>query len=307
MNGSPRVVVIGSVMVDRVVAVPAIVRPGETLAASEMAIHPGGKGANQAAAAARAGAETTFVGRTGRDGEFVLETLRELGVETSNCALDEGSSGTAFLQIAPDGENAIVIVPGANARFDRDDLARAVAAIVPGDLVLLQNETAMLEETIDASVAAGAKVWLNPAPADPRVSAAALAKVDVLILNETEAAALATGKADPAAALDALCLERPAQLVVVTLGAKGAIAGHGDRRWAQAARPVEAVDTVGCGDAFIGAMAAWTVGGASVEGSLAAGCAAGSLAATVHGAIPSMPDRHAVEQVVRSMAGSLCS
>lgn len=303
----PQVVVIGSVMIDRTVAVPGIVRPGETIAASGMEIHPGGKGANQAAAAARAGAATIFVGRVGRDGIFVLEALNRMGVDTTRCRVEEGSSGSAFLQVAADGENAIVIAPEANARFDRDDLGRAVAAIRGGDLVLLQNETSQLDETIRAASERGARVWLNAAPANPRPSRAALENVDALIVNETEAAALVDDQADqadqadhtdPSEVLGFLCTALPAQLVVVTLGPDGAIAGRGDRRWSQAAMPVEAIDTVGCGDAFVGAMAAWTAGGASLEEALAAGCAAGSLAAGVRGAMPSMPDRTAIEAMV---------
>jgi ribokinase len=295
---TPRVVVIGSVMVDRVVAVPAIVRPGETVAALGMAIHPGGKGANQAAAASRAGAETIFAGRTGRDGGFVLDALRRLGVDVSAAHVDEGASGTAFVQVDATGQNAIAIVPEANARFDARDLDRAVSSIRPGDLVLLQNETAQLDEVVGAVRERGGRPWLNVAPVDPRPSAATLAAVECLLVNESEAAALSGGESDPGEALRILCDETAGRLVVVTLGADGARAGRDDARWSQAAHEVEVLDTVGCGDAFIGAMAAWTVRGAPEGAALAAACAAGSLAATRRGAMPSMPDRAAIEALV---------
>jgi len=296
-----RIVVIGSIMVDRVAAVPTIVPAGATLTARTLAIHPGGKGANQAAAAARAGATVRFAGRTGRDGAFVLEALRNCGVDTTPSRIDEGSSGTAFVQVTPSGENAIVIVPEANARFDRDDLSRALDAVRPGDLVVLQNETALLAEAIVAAADRGARVWLNAAPAEPGLLALPLERLDALLVNETEAATLA-GHATPADALDRLCTRFETALVVVTLGAAGAIAGRGDARWSQSSFPVRAIDTVGCGDAFVGALAAATAGRHPLARALREACAAGALAATKAGAIPSLPTRAEIAALV-STAG----
>jgi ribokinase len=292
MSGAPdpKIVVIGSVMVDRVVRVPTIVRPGETLAANSIEVHPGGKGANQAAAAALAGATVMFAARTGADGAFVLEALSARGVDVAPSRIDEGASGTAFVQVAASGENAIAIVPEANGRFDRDDLDRALRDVRPGDLVLLQNETALLGTTIESARAIGGVIWLNAAPASPAVPRAMLELVDVLIVNEHEAAAIG-GVAEPREALERLCLRLPKALIVVTIGPEGVIAGHGARRWSHAAFAVEAVDTVGCGDAFVGAMAAAIVRGEEVGIALREGCAAGAIAATRTGAIPSLPTR----------------
>lgn len=299
MSGAPhpKVVVIGSVMVDRVVRVPTIVRPGETLTANSIEVHPGGKGANQAAAAALAGATVIFAARTGADGAFVLEALSARGVDVAPSRIDEGASGTAFVQVAASGENAIAIVPEANGRFDRDDLDRALRDVRPGDLVLLQNETALLEETIEACLARRGMVWLNAAPASPAVPKAMLELVDVLIVNEHEAAAI-SGIDEPREALERLCSRLPKALIVVTMGPEGVIAGHGAKRWSQAAFAVEAVDTVGCGDAFVGAMAAAIARGTDVETALREGGAAGAIAATRVGAIPSLPSREEIEAML---------
>ena len=299
---APRVRVIGSIMVDRVVKVPSIVRPGETIAAASIEVHPGGKGANQAAAAALAGANVSFAARTGRDGAFVLDALAERGVDVSPSRIDDGASGTAFVQVAASGENAIAIVPEANARFDREDLARAIGGVRPGDLVLLQNETALLAETIEALQDCPCRRWLNAAPAQPVIEVGRLEQVDVLLVNETEAAAL-SGTHDPHESLEQLGDRLPKTLVVVTLGALGAIARHGDRHWSQESFAVDAIDTVGCGDAFIGAMAAAIARGADVAASLREGCAAGALAATRAGAIPSLPTREAIDRLLARSRG----
>jgi ribokinase len=296
-----RVTVIGSIMVDRVVAVPKIVPSGATVTARGIEVHPGGKGANQAAAAAMAGAEVTFAGRTGHDGAFVLEALRERGVDTSACRIDDGPSGTAFVQVAPNGENAIAIVPEANARFDRDDLAKAIAAVGADSLVLLQHETALLAETIDAAADRGARVWLNAAPADRGVLSLPLHRLDALIVNEHEAATLTHPELAPDRALEALASSLPTALVIITLGRDGAIAARGDRRWKQPSFPVHAIDTVGCGDAFVGAFAAAIAAGRAIERALQEGCAAGALAATRRGAIPSLPVRAAIDQLCGSV------
>ena len=298
----PRVRVIGSIMVDRVVRVPSIVRSGETIAAASIEVHPGGKGANQAAAAALAGANVSFAARTGRDGAFVLDALAERGVDVSPSRIDDGASGTAFVQVAASGENAIAIVPEANARFDREDLARAIDGVRSGDLVLLQNETALLEEAIAALRASQVMIWLNAAPAHPVIDFKVLEQVDVLLVNETEAAAIA-GTTDPHESLERLADRLPKTLVVVTLGAQGAIACHGERRWSQPSFEVHAIDTVGCGDAFIGAMAAAIARGADVATSLREGCAAGALAATRAGAMPSLPTRAEIDRLLADARG----
>ena len=291
-------------MIDRVVAVPRIVPAGSTLVARGLEVHPGGKGANQAAAAALAGATVTFASRAGRDGGFVLEALTERGVDCSACRLDDGLSGTAFVQVAASGENAIAIVPEANARFDRADLARAVATIGERDLLLLQNETALLAESIEAGLACGARIWLNAAPADRRLLDLPLHRLDALIVNEHEAATLTHVELSPENALEELAARLPATLVVVTLGPDGAIAARGERRWRQPPFAVQAIDTVGCGDAFVGAMAAAVVSGRSIDEALRDGCAAGALAATRRGAIPSLPLRAAISELVERDAVS---
>lgn len=285
-------------MVDRVVSVPTVVAAGATILGGSIEVHPGGKGANQAAAAALAGAPVLFAGRTGRDGAFVLDALRSLGVGVDACRIDDGASGSAFVQVAADGENAIVVVPAANARFDRDDLARAMREVRRGDLVLLQHETAMLAEVVAAGLERGARLWLNAAPADPSLWSLPLGRLEVLVVNETEAAVLSGGVLDPLAAMEHLAARLPEVLVVVTLGRDGAIAAQGPSRWRQPSFEVEAIDTVGCGDAFVGGLSAARLRGAAVEEALREACAAGALAATGRGAIPSMPSRSRIASLI---------
>ncbi|MEY5060170.1 MAG: hypothetical protein RIS45_91, partial [Planctomycetota bacterium] len=156
-------------MIDRVVRVAEIPRPGETLAASSSATFAGGKGANQAAAAAKCGAKVRMLGRGGRDSRFIVEALREAGVRTRAIALDDPEAGAATVMVADSGENAIVIAPGANTRIAPRDIERFLESARQGEIVLFQNECSCLHEGIAAAAARGLRVWLNAAPADARL------------------------------------------------------------------------------------------------------------------------------------------
>ncbi|MEY3021743.1 MAG: hypothetical protein RIS86_941 [Planctomycetota bacterium] len=286
--------VVGSMMIDRVVRVRAVPRAGETMAASSAAVHPGGKGANQAAAAARCGARVRMLGRTGADGAFIRDALREAGVGVRAIRTDDPVSGAATVMVADDGENAIVIAPESNLRIGLADIERFLAKARQGEIVLFQNESGALFDGIAAAAARGLRVWLNAAPADAGLRALKFEKLAGLVVNETEAEVL-TGERDPRAALELLARWMPGGTVIVTLGAAGAVAAVGAARYAHRGFVVDAVDTVGCGDAFVGAYLAAVAAGKDAAQALAWGNAAGALAAMRAGAMPSLAGRAEVE------------
>lgn len=261
-----RVVVLGSINVDLVTRVRAHPRPGETVPGTALQARPGGKGANQALAAARAGAPTRFVGRIGDDrlGSVYLEGLAERGVDVTGVRSCPGAStGRAVVVVAEGGENTIVVSAGANGLVDASDVDRL--DLDRGDVLLLQLEvpTDVVSAAVDRAVAIGARVVLNPSPwrhlPSPQLSCA-----DPVVVNEVEAAQLGSG-------LHHVC---------VTRGAAGA-------RWGEVDLPapsVSAVDTTGAGDAFAGALAAALSRGADRSEALAAAVAAGAEAVTWTGA-----------------------
>lgn len=304
MAGAGAVIhVVGSMMIDRVVRVQSLPRAGETVAARSSWVFAGGKGANQAAAAARCGARVRMLGRGGPDARFIVEALRDAGVRTGAISLEDEASGNATVMVAAGGENAIVIAPEANRRISRRDIEHFLAGGEQGDIVLFQNECSFLEEGIGAAAARGLRVWLNAAPADASLRELRFTKLAGLVVNETEAEAL-TGEADAARALEALAVRMPGGTVVVTLGAEGAIAAVGGARYAHRGYAVDAVDTVGCGDAFVGAYLAAIADGMDVVRALARANAAGALAAMREGAMPSLPSRAEIDVAARLPEGS---
>ncbi|HYD44005.1 MAG TPA: ribokinase [Phenylobacterium sp.] len=281
----PRIVVAGSVNLDFVAAAARLPAPGETVTGASFARHPGGKGANQALAAQRLGAEVVFIGRVGIDpfaGE-ALALLRAEGVDLSLCEADpDASTGVALISVASSGENQIVVASGANAALTPDRLPP-----LPDGALICQLELP-LETVVKAVGEARGFVAVNLAPA-VGVPERLLARADLLIVNEVEAAFY--GEA----------LHRAGGLVATTLGARGARLTRGGTEIAVAAPPgVEVVDATGAGDAFVAALAVALLESRSPDAALAFACAAGALAATAAGAQPSLPARAAVEAILRS-------
>lgn len=292
------VVVVGSANMDLVVATPTLPRPGETVLGDGFSTVPGGKGANQAVAAARAGARCHFLGAVGLDafGDELKGCLAAAGVELDGLRRVAGPSGVALIAVDAAAENLIVVAPGANAALTELD---AVDRELIGscDVLLCQLEIPL--ETV-AQAAAAARTGhtafiLNAAPARP-LPDELLALVDVLVVNQTEAAVLAGLDGDRAAARADNVPELLANLltavprVVLTLGAAGA--AYADRdgtRLEVGAPPVAAVDTTAAGDAFTGAFAVAWAQGRPVEEALRWACAAGAACAQHWGASPSLP------------------
>jgi ribokinase len=286
------VVVVGSINEDVELLVARAPKPGETLTAERTARRPGGKGANQAVAAARAGARVRMIGRVGDDpaGTRMLENLRDEHVDTQAVAALPGvPTGTAYITVTADGENTIVLEQGANARLSPGDLAGESAALAGAAVLLAQLEVPV--DTVTAAVRAahdaGARAVVTLAPAQA-VPDALLAGLDPLLVNEHEAGFLLGGGGerggDGGVAKDAEeCARRLLDLgprsVVITLGAAGAVIADATDVWRVPAGTVdEVVDTTGAGDAFAGALAAALADGGSLADGVGAGMAAAAQA-----------------------------
>lgn len=293
------IVVFASIILDHVARVERLPRAGETVIGPSYEVFPGGKGANQALAAARAGASVLVGGAVGRDAaaEAALSLLKAGGADLSGVEIADLPTGAAFIGVDRLGQNQIIVTAGANLRARAASLAHHRWA--SGDLLLLQGETPERECILMARAAraAGARVVLNAAPAGP-VSADLLDLVDFLIVNEHEAAVLSASfdwdERDPD--LFAARVDRELGIAcIATLGAEGCIGWHGGVRRSLPAPKVTVVDTVAAGDAFVGAFTAALNRGLGFSGALQRGIAAGSLACTKPGAQPSLPDGDAIE------------
>lgn len=272
MSPPPRITVVGSANVDLVVRCERLPRPGETVTDGVFERIPGGKGANQAVAAARLGASVRFVGRFGRD-EFTLRSLEQEGVDTSGVVHEKGEGGIAFVLVDRTGENMIVTAPGANRRLEPDEVY-----VGDADAVICQQE--IPAETV-AAAAAGARFFcLNAAPARGPLQH----RPDLLVANRYEFEAIGGFYQG---------------LVALTLGAEGAVLLEAGNEIARATPPaVQAVDGTAAGDAFCAALVVSLLQGRDRPAALARACAAGALAASRPGAQPSLPTAQEVDALL---------
>lgn len=289
----PRVVIVGSANMDLVAAAPRVPRPGETVLGGEFRVVQGGKGANQAVAAARLDAEVTLVARVGGDdfGRELLAGLSLAGVRCDHVAVTAGvSSGVALIVVGADGQNAICVVPGANGRLTVEDVEAAAPAIAEAKVCVVQLEIPMptVLAALDIARRSGVETIVDPAPA-PADPPAALLHADVLTPNETEAATLLGTSGGAAAETARQLRRRGCGAVVLKRGADGAFVCDASGEAAFAPPAVEVVDTTGAGDAFTAALAVARAGGATLAEAARFAVAAGSVACTRFGAQPSMP------------------
>ena len=290
------VVVVGSINVDMVVLADRLPVPGETVLGGRFAIHDGGKGANQAVAAARAGARVSMVGAVGTDGngDRAVAALEAESVDVTQVRRVEAQpTGVAVVAVGPRGENQIVVAPGANATLELDDADRLLIA---GANVLLTSLEIPMETVVDAlrhAHASGVRAILNPAPAHALPSEV-LALGPILTPNEHELV-VAIGNDQAAGALDEL-VARHAGPIVVTQGAAGALLADGDtREHFEVLAPPQVVDTTGAGDAFCGVLAASLAEGMSLPEAVRRANAAAALSVAAAGARAGMPTREAIE------------
>ena len=295
----PKLVNLGSLCIDNVYRVVNITGAGETVASASHEVFPGGKGLNQSIAAARAGADVAHVGCIGQDGLWLRQTLASEGVDVAGIRVVQAPSGHAVIQVNNAGENAIVIAGGANRALNADDVAAAMERVEPGDWLLLQNEINDLEDVLRAASEHQCQLAFNVAPVDGREQGYDLSGVALLIVNEIEAAALAS-TADQSVALRTLRRRYPDTDVVLTAGRDG-LTHVGSRGGLElGAYSVAAVDETAAGDAFIGYLMAALIAGKQMPDALTMASAAGALAVTKAGAASSIPLLADVAALVKS-------
>jgi ribokinase len=299
------VAVFGSFMMDLIAYVDRRPRPGETVVGNDFKMIVGGKGFNQAVAAARAGAHVHMIGRVGSDtfGDAFLDFLTNEGINADNVARDpELGTGVGLPVVGPDGSNSIVIVPRANSVTSPHDIRQTAAAIADADVLLLQLEVDVEASAEAATIAreAGTIVVLNPAPGD-RVLPQLASLADILVPNEVEALHLSgsgpeTDEADIARSI----LDRyPLRAVLLTLGERGVLIATADHSSQISATSTQAVDTVGAGDTFCGAFAAAIADGEDLERAAAFGNVAAGISVTRHGGAPAAPYRSEIDRLMR--------
>jgi ribokinase len=292
--------VVGSINQDFVLKVERRPEPGETVTDAELSLFPGGKGANQAVAAARLGADVAMLGRVGEDafGTELVKNLRDNGVDTSRVeTVPDAPTGSAFITVTPDGENAIVVSPGANRRFGPEEVEAAAGDLKKSRVLVAQLEVEVeaVETAARLVEEAGGRFLLNLSP--PReIPETLLHRCDPLVVNEHEAAFLIGEEAKDPEETARKLLDLGPSSVVVTLGDAGAFFAAADSAEQFPAPEVEAVDTTGAGDAFVGALAVRLAEGTTLEEAIPYAVLAGAVAVTREGAQGSLPTPDDVEK-----------
>ena len=298
----PDILVIGSLNADLVVRAPRFPQPGETISGENLQILPGGKGANQAVAAARLGTSVSMLGRVGKDtfGDFLLDNLQVNKVDSQLVQRDDASTGTAIIVVDANGQNSIVLSPGANGKVSPADVR--TVSISGFKLLLLQLEIP-IETVLSAAQRAkesGLRVLLNPAPARS-LPDELISLPDFLVPNETELGLLTDQTVNDISSAENASkrlLKRGAQRIIVTLSANGALIVTKENTKHIPSFRVNVVDTTAAGDAFIGGFASALLQNKSIEEAVRYGCACGALATTKFGAQPSLPTKEEVENFI---------
>ncbi|XEQ91247.1 Ribokinase [Sporomusa carbonis] len=301
---SKPVLVVGSLNMDLVATADRLPAVGETVFGKDFATFAGGKGANQAVAAGKLGAKVTMVGCIGQDA-FAQQLLNSLAANSVNTALVRQvdiSTGTALITVGASGANTIVVVPGANAHCNKQDVDKALSSFSQPGILLVQHEVPSItvEYAIKAAKAAGWTVILNPAPAR-QVPESTLALVDIITPNETEAAVLTGSKInspDDAVVAGKRLLALGVKAVVVTLGGQGAMCITNQEIYHVPPIRVDAVDTTAAGDAYTGALAAALAEGQSLKAGLKFAAVAAGISVTRRGAQPALPWRQEVDELI---------
>lgn len=305
------IVVVGSLNMDMTVRTGRAPGPGETLLGKSFMLSPGGKGGNQAVAAARLGGEVTMIGCVGQDafGREMLEVMRGEHIDTRHIAeLAEQSTGVASIVVEEDGENRIIVVPGANLALSAEDIAGMEPVISEAEVLVLQLEMDlnMVEHAAEIAHRHGVPVILNPAPAR-ELGAGLLSLVTILTPNETEAGILSgitVDSVDSAREAAGILLQKGVQHVIMTLGPKGALIVNKNGAVHVPGFPVQPVDTVAAGDSFNGALAVQLAKGRTLEEAVVFANAVGALAVGKAGAVASLPYLEEVERFLEESVQS---
>lgn len=289
---------LGSMNIDYVYSVDHIILPGETESTKEMNVFLGGKGMNQSIALAKAGADVYQGGMIGADGQIFLDACKEYGVHSEYIRQTEGKTGHTIIQVDKDAQNSVLLYGGANQELTREYIDEVIWDFEAGDYLLLQNEVNLLPYIIEKGYEKGMKIVLNPSPFNEKLDACDLKKISLFLLNEVEGEQL-TGKTESEEILSELKKKFPNAEIVLTLGKDGATYCGNGVEYHQPAFEVQAVDTTAAGDTFTGYFLAGILESMPIEEVMRRSAKAASITVTRAGAVPSIPFREEVEQVLK--------
>lgn len=284
-----KMVVFGSLNIDKTYSLEDFVRPGQTISAHKMEQFCGGKGFNQAIALRRAGNEVCFAGAVGQDGQMLLDKLDANGIDRTCVKVTGGATGHAIIQLDKKGGNCIIILAGANGEITEADADAALEHFSAGDLIVLQNEISCVPYIIRKAHEKGMIVAFNPSPYDAKIADCDLGAVDYLLVNEVEGACM-SGETEPDAILNALHSRYPALNIVLTLGGDGSVyQTRTGERFSCGVHKVEAVDTTAAGDTFTGFFLSELLHHGDAPKALHTAAVAAGIAVSRKGAEPSIP------------------
>jgi len=291
-----KVLCFGSLNIDYVYLVPHFVSAGETLASKSLNVYSGGKGLNQSIALSKAGLEVYHAGAIGNDGLFLLEELKNSGVNTQYVkVLNEIKTGHAIIQKNDEGNNCILLYGGANQKISKSQIDETLKNFSEGDALVIQNEINELPYLVENAKKHGLKIVLNPSPMDDTLLQL-LTFTDYLILNEIEAAQFlkANSNEDPIKMIKELSKKIPSTKIVLTIGKEGSLYAYEETLLKQDAEKVIAVDTTAAGDTYTGYFLAGILSGETPEWSMKFATKASAISVTRNGAAPSIPERQEV-------------
>lgn len=291
-----RILCYGSLNIDMIFTVPHFVEAGETLSSSSMTRSAGGKGANQAAALAKAGCETYMAGKVGKDGQFLVDILDDFSVDCSNVMVTDNPSGQAIIQLASNNQNAIILLPGENKNIKKDEIDNVLGKFSAGDWIVLQNEINQIGYIMEKAAERNMRICFNPAPFEDSVRSLPLNLVELLIVNEIEGAGLAGTKGDYEEIAKRLASFYPKQEIIMTAGSMGAYYAGREGFIYQPIIDYPVVDTTAAGDTFIGYYLASCIRGLCVKDALYYASKASGIAVSRHGAMQSVPVKDEIFQ-----------
>ena len=284
-----KVLNVGSLNIDHTYQLERIVAPGETITSKQMSVYAGGKGLNQSIAIARAGIEVYHAGKIGIDGQFLIELCNDSGVNSTFIETGVIPTGNAIIQVTSQGQNSIILYPGANRSLDKAWIDKVLTEFSKGDILLLQNEVNLIDYLIIEGKKKGMNIFLNPSPYDEYIDKCDLSLVNTFLMNEVEGAQI-TGCYDPE------CILTRMKNLYPQAKQDGVYFQDKEQRVYQPARTVKAVDTTGAGDTFTGYYIAAVIEGKSAIEALTFATNAAALAVMKAGAANAIPKRHDVEK-----------
>jgi ribokinase len=284
-----RVLVLGSLNIDLIFTVDHIVRPGETVRGLSFTRSAGGKGANQAAALAKAGLSVYLAGKIGRDGLFLLDLLKSYNVNTDKVLVYEGATGQAIIQLDKHKQNSIVLFDGGNGAITLREIDEMIDDFGSGDMILLQNEIKNIGEIMKKAAAKDITICFNPSPFDGSINELPLELVSLFFVNDIEGAGLAQTQSAVPEILETLVKKFPNAEIVLTAGKDGAFYGFREERATAPIVEAPVIDTVGAGDTFTGYFLAARENKLSAKEALALACRAASITVSRSGAMEAIP------------------